>query len=584
MWTQRDQLQAYRFLRRRIVSALQFGDANHPVAPGRRTVLATASGAGAALLAAVAVLVYSVLRPGSGVDWRQPGQIVIEKESGAGFVLGADGLLHPVLNNASARLLVGGGRTVTIPAAKLADAPRGLPLGIPGAPSSIPARDRLITGPWAVCTGPGQEPVTPSDAEGAAGGDATDNAAEGAAGDAAAAASGNDTSGGAGNDSSGGAGNDSSGGAGNDSSGGAGNDTSGGAGNDTSGGAGNDTSGGAGKDTSGGAGNSPDGDAGNGADGDGGVDVDGVARSVRAADAGTPVTVLVIGGQEPPPERLGDRALIVEGPDGARHVISAGRRLPLRSGAAVALGYDAVDPRPVTRSWLDAIPEGPPLELLAADDPGAPGPRVGDGRARSGQVLRTEDVGGEARYYLVTASALRPITETEAALLVGNPANRSAYPDGEPRALETPAADIAVSGLVERRAETPGYPARLPAPVPPDQLAVLVCATADGTTWTAADPPLPAGARALPVPENQASAADAVWLPPGSGLLVTAGDGEQTFLVGDRGVRHPIAGDDAAGALGYDGVAATILEESLMTLLPTGPELSVEAARQESRR
>ena len=32
MWTERDQIQAYQFLRRRLVSALTVADANHPVA------------------------------------------------------------------------------------------------------------------------------------------------------------------------------------------------------------------------------------------------------------------------------------------------------------------------------------------------------------------------------------------------------------------------------------------------------------------------------------------------------------------------------------------------------------------------
>ncbi|WP_051799339.1 type VII secretion protein EccB [Catenuloplanes japonicus] len=460
MWTQRDQLQAYRFLRRRVVSAVQFGDANHPIAPGRRTVIATASGTGAALLAAVAVLVYSVFRPGTSADWRRPGQIVIEKESGAGFVLGADGLLHPVLNHASARLLIGGGRTVSITAARLADAPRGMPLGIPDAPATLPARNQLITGPWAVCT------------------------------------------------------------------------------------------------------------------------------------EGTETT-LIIGGLAPPPagqdrpddrRSLDDRALLVTGPDDDRHLITAGRRMALQDGAAVALGYDAVQPRPVTREWLDAIPEGPPLAPLAVEGAGRQGPRLGGNgqRSRSGQVLRTEDVGGASRYYLVTTTALRPITETEAALIVGNPANRAAYPDGEPRALPVPAADIAAD-LVENGDDNPGYPDRLPDAVPGGDLADALC-TADGTLWTAGGPPLPANARALPAPENQATAADAVWLPPGTGVLIGGDDDTPSYLVGDRGIRYPLADADAAKALGYDGVRASVPPKDLVSLLPVGPELSVQGARQEFRR
>src|SRR6266540_2016753 len=113
MWTQRDQLSAYQFLRRRSVSALQTGDANHPVSPSRRVVLTGALGAAAALLIAAGFGVYGALRPGASDSWREPGRVVIEKETGASYVLGSDGLLHPVSNYASARLLAGGDGTAT---------------------------------------------------------------------------------------------------------------------------------------------------------------------------------------------------------------------------------------------------------------------------------------------------------------------------------------------------------------------------------------------------------------------------------------------------------------------------------------
>jgi type VII secretion protein EccB len=153
MWTQRDQLQAYQFLRRRIVSALQFGDANHPAAPARRVLVGTAVGLGCALLVTAGFGIYGLFRPGNNDSWREAGRVVIEKESGASYVLGEDGRLHPVLNYASARLLAGAGAsTVSVSARSLAGAPRGLPLGIPGAPTSLPARDALLTDAWSVCS------------------------------------------------------------------------------------------------------------------------------------------------------------------------------------------------------------------------------------------------------------------------------------------------------------------------------------------------------------------------------------------------------------------------------------------------
>jgi Type VII secretion system ESX-1, transport TM domain B len=155
MWTQRDQLQAYRFLRRRAVSALRFGDANSAVAPSRRVGLGTVVGVLCAVVAAGAVGGYGFLRP-SGGGWRKPGQVVIEKETGAAFVLGSDGVLHPMLNYTSARLLAGGSAVTTALSARaLAGAPRGLPLGIPGAPASLPAAGAPVGAGWAVCAQPG---------------------------------------------------------------------------------------------------------------------------------------------------------------------------------------------------------------------------------------------------------------------------------------------------------------------------------------------------------------------------------------------------------------------------------------------
>ena len=63
-----------------------------------------------AALAVAAVAVYGSLRPSGGTDWRVAGTIIVERESGARFVY-LEGKLHPVLNYASALLIVGG--TVT---------------------------------------------------------------------------------------------------------------------------------------------------------------------------------------------------------------------------------------------------------------------------------------------------------------------------------------------------------------------------------------------------------------------------------------------------------------------------------------
>ncbi|MEC3978324.1 type VII secretion protein EccB [Amycolatopsis sp. H20-H5] len=165
MWTQRDQIQAYQFLRRRLVSALVAADANHPVAPNRRLVLGIALGLAVAVLVTAAFGVIGLLKPSGGKDWLAGGKVIVEESTGARFILGQDNALHPVLNYASARLLAGGAgdATVTVSAGDLGKAPRGAQIGIAGAPDSLPPAAGLVTTPWSSCSRTSQD--APSSAE-----------------------------------------------------------------------------------------------------------------------------------------------------------------------------------------------------------------------------------------------------------------------------------------------------------------------------------------------------------------------------------------------------------------------------------
>ncbi len=85
-----------------------------------------------------------------------PGAVIVEKESGARFVY-REQKLHPVLNYASALLIVGADRSKTVLVSRrtIDGVPRGLPLGIADAPDSLPASgpagrhgvDGLLDGP-----------------------------------------------------------------------------------------------------------------------------------------------------------------------------------------------------------------------------------------------------------------------------------------------------------------------------------------------------------------------------------------------------------------------------------------------------
>jgi ESX secretion system ATPase EccB len=150
-----DQLQSQQFATQRVVAALLTHDPDPARSPFRRAAGAAFAGILLAVVALAGAAVYGLFT-GPGPDaWHDPTAILVEKESGARYVYRpADARLHPVLNYASALLLVGSpdAHVVLVSRATLAGAPLGAPLGIPGAPDSLPPRSELRTGPWTVCS------------------------------------------------------------------------------------------------------------------------------------------------------------------------------------------------------------------------------------------------------------------------------------------------------------------------------------------------------------------------------------------------------------------------------------------------
>ncbi len=462
MWTQRDQIQAYQFLRRRLISALVAGDSNHPTSPSRRLVLGVILGIAAGVLTAAVFGIIGLLNPSGSGDWQQGGQVIVEQQTGARYVLGQDGLLHPVLNYASARLLAGGNsdQTVTVSADTLRSASRGAMLGIPGAPDSLPAADSLSDTTFASCT------RVPPDLPAAA----------------------------------------------------------------------------------------------------------------------PPVSTVVVGPSTPTGTALApDKGILVAPPAGGEYLVAAGHRFSFAGQAPVAaLGYEDVAPLPVSDSWLDTVPAGRDLALVAVADAGAPGPTVAGGSTRVGQVL------SDGAYYLVEPDGLTSISATEARLVLGDSANVAAYPDAHPEVVVSSVAALDAAPR-SRTAAAAGYPAVLPRPVAVDPHTVL-CALGDGTgaaRITAADRlPLPAGAKTMRVDaRTDDRVADEVYVPSGTGTLareqVGAGGGPGSlYLITDAGSKYPVPSAAAAAALGYAGTRPTPVAGTVLALLPDGPSLDPVTARQ----
>ena len=152
MPSRQDQLHSYQFTVQRAVAALVMRETDPARSPFRRLA---GAGLASVLVAAIGLGGFALygLFAGGGSKWRDAGAVIVEKESGARFVY-RDGRLHPVLNYASALLIVGADRshTVLVSRRSIEGVPRGLPLGIADAPDSLPASGRLSTAPWTVCS------------------------------------------------------------------------------------------------------------------------------------------------------------------------------------------------------------------------------------------------------------------------------------------------------------------------------------------------------------------------------------------------------------------------------------------------
>src|SRR6266508_1481010 len=155
MPSRQDQLHSYQFMVQRVVAALVMRDTDPAQSPFRRIASATLAGVVFAALGLAGAAVYGALRGGSAEGWRDANAVIIERESGAKYVY-RDNKLHPVLNYASALLIVGSAtpNVMTVSRSKLAGVPRGRAYGIPKAPDALPDKGNLQSPPRTVCSVP----------------------------------------------------------------------------------------------------------------------------------------------------------------------------------------------------------------------------------------------------------------------------------------------------------------------------------------------------------------------------------------------------------------------------------------------
>lgn len=152
MYDRREQVDAHKFTAGRLLAAVLRTDPDAAQRPLRRTSVGMAGGVGIAILVLAGVLIVTFLLGRSGDKWREPGTLILNEDSGSRYML-IGNRLRPVLNHASARLLAEGEPQVeTVNDKDIASIPEGAPIGIPGAPDTMPIGLGLDQA-WTVCAG-----------------------------------------------------------------------------------------------------------------------------------------------------------------------------------------------------------------------------------------------------------------------------------------------------------------------------------------------------------------------------------------------------------------------------------------------
>ncbi|MCD0486184.1 type VII secretion protein EccB [Streptacidiphilus sp. ASG 303] len=166
MASRRDELNAYTFARRRTVGAFlqPAGGGSDEDAP--RPVRAVVPSLVAAAVAVAGFGMWGMIKPAAPKGWDDGKSIVVGKESTTRYVVlpnpdkPSERTLYPVLNMASARLVLDADSKVTFVEDKVLDAygRHGATIGIPYAPDKLPTQAQAAEAKvWTVCDRPGDD-------------------------------------------------------------------------------------------------------------------------------------------------------------------------------------------------------------------------------------------------------------------------------------------------------------------------------------------------------------------------------------------------------------------------------------------
>lgn len=262
------------------------------------------------------------------------------------------------------------------------------------------------------------------------------------------------------------------------------------------------------------------------------------------------------------------------------YLLYDGRRaeVDLRNPSVVwALQLDGIEPRPVARALLDAIPEAPPIAVPYIPDMGSSGAIPG---MRVGSVLRVSRVDSDD-FYAVLAGGVQRVGEVAANLIRSHDAHgRRDVPSVSPDTIGgIPSVDsLPVATYPRRAGSTLGA-----------REGGVLCAqwlpdASNAPLWMGDSLSTVGESTVLAQADGDGSHIDSVAMPSGRSAYVRASslagspsDTGPLYLVTDVGVLYGIRDEATAKTLGI-GSRPVAAPWPLLSLLPRGPELNRDSA------
>lgn len=317
-----------------------------------------------------------------------------------------------------------------------------------------------------------------------------------------------------------------------------------------------------------------------------------------SADGAVQSTLFVAGGGGTGGRALqgGDKAspVLVATPEGAKYVIIGKYRHLIRDPEILLPGlvWTSRAPVPIAPALLNTLPAGTDIARISPTIPGFGESLKKPMSGKVGQVYSVRLSDDTTSYFVAMKTGLAALTRLEKDLMMADPLAGSKIGQSEPK-------DLSRAEFSQFGGDTVQFPrsdgaGALPAdPGNLDHQAVsgAICATVDGPNGAkevrVEVPQLAKSATAVATGSRSTDGAvltDKAIVRPGYGVLVTAttsagASAGTVSLVTDTGRRYAVPSDTALSSLGYGGSKQVRMPAELVSLLPAGPALDPETAR-----